>query len=87
MSATRLQCRLIHEDRVWQATWNADETRILTASRDGGTVKLWYAKMEDLLEAACQRAPRNMTPREWGQFMVDQNYRATCPNLPVVEAE
>jgi WD40 repeat protein len=39
---------LRHEAPVSQATWNADETRILTASADG-TVKLWYANVEDLL--------------------------------------
>jgi WD40 repeat protein len=77
---------LRHEAEVRQATWNADETRILTASVDG-TAKLWYAKPEDLLEAACQRAPRNMTRDEWRRFMGDEEYRATCPNLPIEEAE
>jgi hypothetical protein len=43
--------------------------------------------MEDLLKAACQRAPRNMTRAEWARFMKDQDYRATCPNLPIVEEE
>jgi WD40 repeat protein len=73
---------LRHADTVYQATWNADETRILTASADG-TVKLWYARMEDLLEAACQRAPRKMTRAEWGRYLTGQDYRATCPNLPI----
>jgi WD40 repeat protein len=75
-----------HESWVTQATWNSNETRILTAS-DDGSVKLWYTNMGDLLEAACQRAPRNMTPGEWRRFMKDQDYRATCPNLPILEEE
>ncbi len=36
--------------------WNADESRILTASGDG-TARQWYARMEDLLGASCEQAP------------------------------
>ncbi|MCH7585540.1 MAG: hypothetical protein IH941_10380, partial [Acidobacteria bacterium] len=57
------------------------ESRILTASGDG-TARQWYARMEDLLTAACQQAPRNMTLEEWRQFIGDEPYRPTCPNLP-----
>jgi WD40 repeat protein len=71
-----------HTDGVWQAVWNSDESRILTAS-DDGTVRQWYTRMEDLLEAACQRASRNMTEAEWRQFMGDEEYRPTCPELAV----
>jgi hypothetical protein len=35
--------------------------------------------MEDLLQEACQRAPRNMTQDEWRTFMKGQEYRETCP--------
>jgi len=41
--------------------------------------------MEDLLEAACQRAPRNMTQGEWQRFMGDEPYRETCPGKLVPE--
>jgi WD40 repeat protein/energy-coupling factor transporter ATP-binding protein EcfA2 len=72
---------LSHGDVIYQAQWNADESRILTASEDG-TVRQWYTRMEDLLEAACQRAPRNMTEVEWRRFMGSEPYGQTCPNLP-----
>jgi hypothetical protein len=39
-----------------QQLWNADESRILTASGDG-TARQWYARMEDLLGASCEQAP------------------------------
>jgi WD40 repeat protein len=72
-----------HTGAVWQAVWSADEGRILIAS-DDGTVRQWsYTRMEDLLKAACQRAPRNMTRGEWHRFMSDEAYRETCPNKPV----
>ncbi len=27
-----------------------------------------------------------MTPEEWQQFMKDQDYRTTCPNLPIADS-
>lgn len=40
------------------------------------------------LAFANERAPRNMTRVEWGQFMKHEpSYRATCPDLPVEEEE
>jgi WD40 repeat protein len=73
-----------HTDAVNQAAWSGDDGRILTASSDG-PVRQWYARMGDLLEAACQRALRNMTPEEWQEFMKDEPYRPTCPELPTPE--
>jgi hypothetical protein len=69
-----------HTDAVNQAVWSGDDRRILTASSDG-TVRQWYAWTGDLLEAACQRTPRNMTREEWQEFMKDEPYRPTCPGL------
>ncbi len=64
-----------------QAIWNADESRILTASGDR-PARQWYARMEDLLTAACQQVPRNMSLDEWRRFIGDEPYRRTCTNLP-----
>ena len=69
-----------HKEAVLQAVWNADETRILTASVDR-TARQYYARMEDLLAAACRQAARNMTRQEWRQFMGDESYQRTCANL------
>jgi WD40 repeat protein len=69
-----------HSEAILHAAWNSDESRILTASGDR-TVRQWYTRMEDLLLAACQQVPRNMTREEWGQFMGDEPYQLTCPNL------
>ena len=75
-----------HTGSVYQAAWNADESYILTASSDG-TVRQWYSRMADLVQAACQRAPRNMTREEWSHFMKHEAYRATCDHLPIEEAK
>jgi hypothetical protein len=61
-----------------QAWLNSDGTLLLTIN--GDTVFQHHTRIEDLLDAACQRAPRNMTGDEWLQFMKDQNYRPTCPS-------
>lgn len=67
-------------DRRDQQLWNADESRILTASGDG-TARQWYARMEDLLDASCEQTPRNMTLEEWRHLIGDEPYRPTCPDL------
>ena len=42
----------------------------------------YYVRMEDLLKAACQHAPRNLTLEEWQLTIRSEPYRKTCPNLP-----
>jgi WD40 repeat protein/DNA-binding SARP family transcriptional activator len=71
-----------HGAEVLHAVWKPDGSRILTVSTDG-IVRQWYIQTEDLLEDACQRAPRNMTWEEWQQFMGEEEYHPTCPELPV----
>jgi WD40 repeat protein len=75
-----------HTGVVNQAVWNGDESRILTASEDG-TVRQWYTRMEDLLEAACWCAPRNMSAGEWQRYMIGQPHLETCPGKPVLGQE
>jgi len=71
-----------HEAGVNQALWNEDASRILTASYDG-IARQYYTCLEDLLDSACQRLDHNLTQAEWDQFLPDEDYRQTCPNLPV----
>jgi WD40 repeat protein len=47
-----------------------------------GTVQM-LPTMEGLLALACQRVSRNLTWLEWQQYLLDEPYRQTCPNLPV----
>ena len=71
---------LPNDGPVRWASWSPDERHILTAN-DEGTVTLYYADVDDLLAAACERALRNMTPEQWKQFMGDEPYRLTCPEV------
>jgi WD40 repeat protein/energy-coupling factor transporter ATP-binding protein EcfA2 len=52
--------------------------------RELGDARVWVWKPEDLIAEACRRLPRNLTHREWLQYLGDdESYRPTCPNLPV----
>jgi hypothetical protein len=71
-----------HADKVRQAQWSQDESRIFTVS-DDGKVRQFYTQPANVIAAACSRgAVRNMTRNEWAQYMIDQPYRATCTELP-----
>jgi hypothetical protein len=45
------------------------------------TVRVWNWR-QDLIDLACSRLTRNLTKEEWKQYLPDEVYRKTCPNLP-----
>jgi len=48
----------------------------------GGSARIYFARVDDLIEFACTRTGRNMTHEEWERYMgSDVLYRLTCPNL------
>jgi WD40 repeat protein len=51
----------------------------------GGGVVLRDVNLESWKHIAAQIANRNLTRAEWGQYLPDQPYRATFPDLPVPE--
>jgi len=67
---------------VGSVDWNTDGSRLITKGTDG--INQWYTNMRDLVVAACQQTPRNMTHSEWNQYIGESfSYHATCPNLPI----
>ena len=52
---------------------------------EGSTLILWDANTESWRARACSIANRNLTMEEWQQYVGDEPYRPTCPNLPVPE--
>lgn len=54
-----------HTDRVWSASFNADGTRVVTASRDG-TTRLWpvFGDVTEMLAEAQRRVGRSMFDSE-----------------------
>jgi len=44
---------------------------------------VWLWRPEDLIAEACARLTCNLTREEWRQYIGDEPYRPTCPELPV----
>lgn len=63
------------------ASWSSDEKKILTVTGEG-TVRVWFAALDDLVKAACQKLARNLTEEEWDKLM-ETEYRPTCAQAPI----
>ncbi|MBE7469886.1 MAG: hypothetical protein DPW09_14045 [Anaerolineae bacterium] len=44
--------------------------------------RVWLLQPEDLVEQACAHLSRNLTHSEWQQYLGEEPYHPTCPNLP-----
>jgi WD40 repeat protein len=58
------------------------EGRWIFTHTDHKVKKLWRLSLERLKDIACLTAGRNLNCAEWRQFLTDEPYRATCPELP-----
>lgn len=65
---------------VKDAQFSPNGRSLLTGSADG-TAVVWLWKTEDMQTEACERLSRNLTEEEWRQYLGDEPYRKTCPNL------
>jgi WD40 repeat protein len=73
--------RVSHDQPVTHAVFSPDGKTLATGG-DDGVVQLSLWRSQDVLDEACARLTRNLTPQEWHQYLGDQPYRKTCPNLP-----
>lgn len=90
--------RLYHDAPVMAIVFAPDSKYVLTATGWGtqeqddaqpaGLTEHFFAvsrnalQTNDLIEEACSRLNRNLTPEEWKQHVGDEPWRKTCPNLP-----
>jgi WD40 repeat protein len=56
--------------------------RRLLAIGDSTGIRLTLWRDGDMIDFACGLLPRNLTPSEWTQYLPEEKYRKTCPNLP-----
>lgn len=56
--------------------------KFLVMMNNMGQWVVWDMALETWQEAACRKANRNLTEREWNLYMGDVLYRKTCPHLP-----
>ena len=59
---------------IYLYTFNVDDTLRLS---------LW--RSQDLINVACSRLTRNLTENEWLNYVGNEPYRKTCPDLPGTE--
>jgi WD40 repeat protein len=71
--------RIIHDQSVTGVAFTPDGNAVLTAG-DEGVVQISLWRPQDLLDEACARLTRNLTPEEWRQYLGDEPYRKTCLN-------
>lgn len=70
--------RLEHHIDVVRALAFSPAGDRLASAGDDGAIVAWRARTADLVEAACERLTRNLTPHEWQQYLGDEAYRPTC---------
>ena len=58
------------------------DSRTLAAGGIEGEIILWDLDPASWQARACRIANRNLTREEWQQYLGDEPYRLTCPNLP-----
>jgi WD40 repeat protein len=72
--------RVIHEDGVNRVVFSPDGRYLATTSNDQ-TTRVWLMFPENPIEEACARLSRNLTPEEWREYLGDEPYHKTCPDL------
>jgi WD40 repeat protein/energy-coupling factor transporter ATP-binding protein EcfA2 len=65
------------EDRVQALAFSLDG-KVVTVSQ-GGRVRRWELKLDQLLKLACRTVGRNLTPKEWKEYFQREPYRENEP--------
>lgn len=55
---------------------------ILASGSGDNVIILWDVNIELWKERACHIANRNLTRSEWAQYLKNELYHKTCPNMP-----
>ena len=72
----------IHGDHVNTVAFSPGGSSLASGCSDG-SIWLWDVNPSSWVERLCRIANRNLTPREWQQYMgSDVPYHCTCPDLP-----
>lgn len=72
---------LSYKEAIQQAALSPDGRWLATANDEH--ISIWAWQPADMITQACARLARNLTKQEWRQYLSDEPYRATCPDLPI----
>jgi WD40 repeat protein len=60
------------------------DSRLIAIAGEGG-VQLLNWRSQDLIDNACAHLSRNLSHSEWWEYLGEEPYTPTCPNLPVTD--
>jgi WD40 repeat protein len=79
-------------DWVWSMAFSPDDNQIMAGIHSivqnigpndvDFTIHVWPTKITAMSGKLCGYVKRNLSKAEWDQFVQDNNYQSTCPNLP-----
>ena len=78
-AGARELARIAHRGAVNAVAFSSDAKHVVTASDKVVRVLRW--RTEDLVDEACERLTKNLTPEEWAQYVSHATYAPTCPQL------
>jgi WD40 repeat protein len=65
-----------------EAVFFDPQNRWIYITANNGVQAFWRLSLKRLKDTACRAAGRNLTCEEWRQYLLDEPYRATCPDFP-----
>jgi WD40 repeat protein/energy-coupling factor transporter ATP-binding protein EcfA2 len=74
-----------HSSWVWKIAYSPEGDKLVAGCVDN-LIRVWPTNADVMAEQICSRIKRNMSLKEWEQYVAPVNdipYESTCPDLPV----
>ena len=79
VASGRQLVRLMHDENVREVAFSPDGRYLTTVS--GNAARIWFCRAQDILADVQIRLNRNLTTEEWKQYLGEEPYHKTNPNL------